>query len=168
MKGRIFASLLVWSLFIAVAGDAQKPDTTEKSVWTLQFIKVKPEEYASTIGRLDDQWMRIREEAKRQGAVLRYERISNAGLVSVDVTHEHPMVPEHKLTDPISIVLVTEYANMATYLERDKLFASIGEHLSSNTPRSMLKLQGDGEPEEHLFHGVPAEGTPQLKYLAKQ
>jgi hypothetical protein len=112
--------------------------------------------------------MRIREEAKRQGAVLSYERISNAGIVSVDVTRKHPLVPEHKLTDPISIVLVTEYASVDTYWGRDKLFASIREHLSSNTPRGMLKLQGEVEPEEHLFHDVPAEGSPQLRYLAKQ
>lgn len=44
--------------------------------------------------------MRIREEAKRQGAVLSYERISNARLLT----------PGRKLTDPISIVLMTEYA----------------------------------------------------------
>jgi hypothetical protein len=52
MKGRILAGICLCSLFFVVGGDAQKPDTTEKPVWTLQFIKVMPEQYASTIGRL--------------------------------------------------------------------------------------------------------------------
>ena len=127
MKGRIFVGLFLCSLFFVVGGDAQSPDTREKPVWTLEFIKVTPEKYLSVLGQLDDQWMSIREEAKRQGAVLSYERISNAGLVT----------PDHKLTDPITFVLTTEYASRATYLESEKLFASIREHLPSNSPAAM-------------------------------
>ena len=106
---------------------------------------------ALALSHLDDQWMRIREEAKRQGAVLSYERISNARLLT----------PGRKLTDPISIVLMTEYASGATYLEREKLFASIREHLPSSTPPGMLKLQQEDafETDEHLFLEVPAEGS---------
>ena len=160
MRARIFASLFICSLFFVVGGDAQSPDTREKPVWTLEFIKVRPEEYALALSRLDDQWMCIREEAKRQGAVLSYERISNAGLLT----------PGRKLTDPISIVLMTEYASGATYLEREKLFASIREHLPSNTPLGMLRLHPERlfETDEHLFMEVPAEDSPQFKVLAKQ
>jgi hypothetical protein len=160
MHGRIFVALFLSSLFIAVGGDAQSPDTKEKPVWTLEFIKVRPEQYALALGQLDDQWMRIREEAKRQGAVVSYERISNAGLIT----------PDHRLTDEISMVLVTEYKSMAAYMEREKLFASIREHLPSNTPPGMLKWQREdlSKTNEHLFLDVPAEGSPQLKYLAKQ
>src|SRR5215469_8297010 len=74
--------------------------------------------------RLDDQWMRTREEAKRQGEVLSYERIANAAL----------RTPDHKPTDQVSIVLLTEYKSMAAYNGREKLFASIREDLPSNTP----------------------------------
>jgi hypothetical protein len=95
--------MLLCSLFIAVGGDAQSPDTKEKPVWTLEFIKVRPEQYALALGQLDDQWVRIR-------------------------------------------------------------------HLPSNTPPGMLKWQREdlSKANEHLFLDVPAEGSPQLKYLAKQ
>jgi hypothetical protein len=57
---------------------------------------------------------------------------------------------------------------MATSMEREKLFASIREHLPSNTPPGMLKWQREdlSKTNEHLFLDVPAEGSPQLKYLA--
>lgn len=146
MKGRIFVGLFLCSLFLVVGGDAQSPDTREKRVWTLEFIKVTPEKYLSVLGQLNDQWMRIREEAKRQGAVLSYERISNSGLVT----------PDHKLTDPISIVLKTEYTSMCTYLEREELFASIREHLPSNRPPGMPELQQEDVGEtELLFEQEP-------------
>jgi hypothetical protein len=160
MHGRTSVALFLCALFIAVGGDAQSPNVTEKPVWTLEFIKVRPEQYALALGQLDDQWMRIREEAKRQGAVVSYERISNAGLIT----------PDHRLTDEISIVLVTEYKSMAAYTEREKLFASILEHLPSNTPPGMLKWQREdlSKTNEHLFLDVPAVGSPQFKYLARQ
>ena len=151
MKGRMLVGLSLSSLFFLVGGDAKSRDTREKPVWTLEFIKVRPERYGSAVSHLDDQWMRIREEAKHQRAVLSYQRISNAGLLT----------PGRKLTDPISIVLMTEYASGTTYLEREKLFASIREHLPSNTPPGMLKLQPEDhfETDEHLFLEVPAGGS---------
>ena len=161
MPGRMIATLFLCSLFIAVGGDAQGPDT-EKPVWTLEFVKVTPEMYARALDRLDDEWMRIREEAKHQGEVLSYERISDAGLIT----------PDHKQTDQVSIILLTEYKSLAAYHEREKLFASIREHLPSNRPpgtrprfeqRSRLEIG-----EEHLFLDVPTEGSPQFKLLAKQ
>ena len=154
MKRRIFAVLFLCTLFIPVGGDARGgTDVTEKPVWTLEFLKVRPEKYALALDDLDDQWMPIREEAKRQGAILSYERISNAGLVT----------PDHK----ISIVLLTEYKSMATYVEREELFASIREHLPSNTPPGMLRLQREDvfETDEHLFLEVPAEGNRQRLLL---
>ena len=153
MSGRIFAGLFLCSLFFVVGGDAQGPDTKEKPVWTLEFIKVKPEQYALALSQLVDQWMRIREEAKREGAVLSYQRISNGGLLT----------PGRKLTDPISIVLMTEYKSADAWLESKKLFASIREHLPSNTPPGMLKLQPEDhfETDEHLCLEVPAgRGRP--------
>ena|ERR1700746_2715354 len=160
MQGRIIATLFLCSLFIAVGGDAQGPDN--KSVWTLEFAQVTPETYATAIRQLDMQWMRIREEAKHQGEVLSYERIANAGV----------MTPVHKPTDQVSFVLLTEYKSMAAYNGREKLFASIREHLPSNTPpglRAPLRVLPVFEiSEEHLFLDVPAEGSPQFKLIAKQ
>src|SRR5437667_6174447 len=80
MKVRIIAALFLCSLFIVVGGDAQSPDKAGKPVWTLEFIKVQPENFAPAMQYLDDHWMRVRTEAKRQGAVLDYRRIQNAVL----------------------------------------------------------------------------------------
>ena len=56
--------------------------------------------------------MRVRAEAKRQGAVLDYHRIQNAVLE----------VPGHKVGDPSSIVLLTEYKNLDAFMESQKRF----------------------------------------------
>jgi hypothetical protein len=78
----------------------------------LEFIKVTPENFGLAMGYLDDHWVRVREEAKRQGAVLSYHRISNAGLVT----------PSHRVWDQNSIVLLTEYKNMDSFMESQKSF----------------------------------------------
>jgi hypothetical protein len=161
MTGRLFAGLIFCCLSIVVGGDAQSLDTTETPVWTLEFIKVGSEQYGQTLGDLDEQWVRLREEAKRQGVVVSYHRISDAGLVT----------PDHQPGDQTSIVLLTEYKNMTAFLERKKTFASIREHLSLNTPGG-LKLERGRNPykitDGHVFLDVPAEGDPQFKVLAKQ
>ena len=68
------ASLLLCAICFIVRGDAQSPDIEEKPIWTLEFIEVGPD-MGLTLGYLDDHWMRVRAEAKRQGAVLSYHRI---------------------------------------------------------------------------------------------
>src|SRR6266550_6417611 len=95
------ASLLLCAICFNVRGDAQSPDIAEKSVWTLEFIEVVPN--GLTLGYLDDHWMRVRVEAERQGAVLSYHRISEVLLVASG----------SKTGDPNSIVLLTEYRNLA-------------------------------------------------------
>jgi hypothetical protein len=114
MKGRIFAGLFLCSLFFVVGGDAQT-DRTEKPVWTLEFIKVKSENFGPAMGYLDDHWMRVRAEAKRQGAVLDYHRIQNAVLE----------IPGHRVGDSSSIVLLTEYKNLDAFMESQQLFDSM-------------------------------------------
>jgi hypothetical protein len=123
MKGRIFAGLFLACLLIAAGGGAQNPSGSEKPVWTMEFIKVKPGMFGQTLGYLDDNWIRAREEAKRQGAVLSYHRITEALLVT----------PGSKSGDQNSMVLLTEYKNPATYFGREKLFASIRKQLPKNT-----------------------------------
>src|SRR5260370_29319096 len=110
MKGRIFAGLFLCSLVFVVGGDVQT-DKRESPVWTLEFIKVRSENFGPAMGYLDDHWMRVRAEAKRQGAVLDYHRIQNAVLE----------IPRHKVGDPSSIVLLTEYKNLDAFMESQRL-----------------------------------------------
>jgi len=117
MKGRILAGLFVCSLFIVVGGDAQSPNIPGKPVWTLEFIKVKSENFGPAMGYLDDHWMRVRAEAKRRGAVLDYHRIQNGALE----------IPGHRVGDPTSIVLLTEYKDMDAFMESQKLFDAMRE-----------------------------------------
>ena len=160
MQGRIFAGLFLCSLFIVVGGDAQSPAVADRPVWTMEFIKVKPDNFGLTLGYLDDQWMRIREEAKRQGEILSYHRIQETVLVA----------PGIKAGDPNTIVLLTEYKNLAACSGREKLFASIREHLPSGTP-GVLRQQREDLYETvgtRMFMEVPDDGRTGLKLLAKQ
>ncbi len=77
--------------------------------------------FGFTLGYLDDNWMREREEAKRQGAVVSYYRIAEEGNGDSDR----------------SIVLLTEFKNPVAYGTREELFASIRKQrkkLPNNTP----------------------------------
>ena len=131
MRGRILAGLFLFSLFLAVGGDAQSRDAAEKPVWTLEFIQVKPEDFGLAMAFLDDSWMRVRAEAKREGAVLDYHRIQNASLET----------PGHKVGDPNSVVLLTEYKNLDAFAGSEKIFASIREHLPQNPPAMIKRPQ---------------------------
>jgi len=156
-----FASLILCALCFIVRGDAQGPDIAEKPVWTLEFIEVTPSNMGLTLGYLDDHWMRVREEAKRQGAVLSYHRISEVVLVT----------PGSKTGDPNSIVLLTEYRNLAAFSERKKLFASILEHLPRSTP-GVVPIKREGlydAVDTRVFLEQPAyANAPEFKLLAKQ
>ena len=124
MKGRIVAGLFLCALFLAVGGDAQDRDAADKPVWTLEFIQVQSGKFGLALGYLDDHWLRERAEAKKEGAVLDYHRIQNAALVT----------PSRKVGDPSSMVLMTEYKDMAAFMQSEKLFASIRERLPKSTP----------------------------------
>lgn len=161
MQGRMLAGLFLCSLFIVVGGDAQGPAVTERPVWTMEFIKVNPENSGLALGYLDDHWMRIREEAKRQGEVLNYHRIQETALLTPGVS----------AGDPNTIVLLTEYKNMAAFLGREKLFSSIRERLPVSTPGVLKQRQGDlFEPVGvRVFTEVPDErGTGDKLLPAKQ
>jgi hypothetical protein len=106
--------------------------------------------------------MRIREEAKRRGEVLSYHRIAEMVL----------MTPGAKSGEPNTIVLLTEYKNMAAFLGREKLFASIRERLPNSMPGVVRKQQEDlYEPiGARMFVEVPDDGGTGLFKLvpAKQ
>jgi hypothetical protein len=160
MKGRIFAGLFLCSLFFVVGGDARSPDKAEKPVWTLEFIKVKPENFGPAMGYLDDHWMRVRAEAKRQGAVLDYHLIQNAVLVT----------PGPNVGDPSSIVLLTEYKNLDAFMECQKLFHSMRERPRFQTG-GVIKLWAPEDLFEMLNTQVFVEESDTstgLKLLTKQ
>jgi len=162
MKGRILTGLFLCSLFIVVGGDAQNRyalDKPDQPVWTLEFIRVTRE---GAMAYLDDNWMRVRAEAKKEGAVLDYHRIQNAVLE----------LDGNKTGDRHSFVLMTEFKNMSAFLKSEKLFASIRERLPEGTP-GVLKPQG-AKPEDlyevvdsQVFFDAP-ELTGGYKLIAKK
>src|SRR5882724_307237 len=86
MQRLVFASLFLFSLFAVAGGGAQSPAESEKPVWTMEFIKVLPGKFWPTLGYLDDNWMRIREEAKHEGAVLSYHRIAEQRIPDPNIS----------------------------------------------------------------------------------
>lgn len=172
MLGRIFTSFLVCSLFFSVGGYTQNAptpqvrtiDDAEKTVWTLEFVKVKPQKLGEALGYLDDDWMRVREEAKRQGAVLTYHRI-------VEMS-KPPKPPTYKIDEVDTIVLLTEYKNPAAYFGQQTLFASIRSHLPSDEPGVIKPLQQRPEDlfesvDTRLFMDTPLDAGG-FKLLARQ
>jgi len=105
---------------------------SQKPVWTMEIIEVEPNNMGLTLGYLDDHWMRVLEEAKRQGIVLSYHRFSEA-LV---------MASGSQTSDANSIVLLTEYKNLDTFSGREKTFAWILKHLPSSTS-GLVPVNGD-------------------------
>jgi hypothetical protein len=124
MQKGIFAALFLVSLLVVAGGAAQSSSDSETPLWTMEVLRVKPGMFGSTLGYLDDSWMRVRAEAKLQGAVLSYHRIAGH---------------ESRETDR-NIVLLTEFKNSAAYDAREKLFSSIRKHWN-NTSGVIRPLQ---------------------------
>jgi hypothetical protein len=158
-----FVGMVVFSLLIMLSVNAQQlqdappaaPSNTDKPVWALEFVKVKPGMFAATMGYLDDNWIRLRAEAKRHGAVLNYNRIAG---------------DEYSNTD-WDILLMTEYKNHAAYDGREKLFDSILKRLPNKTSEVI-----QGYKKEELFQSVKTRvlqdfsenGYPQLRLLTRK
>jgi hypothetical protein len=152
MRGRIFAAIFAVSLLTVCGGGAQSPSHSEKPVWTIHFIKVKPGMFSLTLGYLDDNWMRVREEAKHQGAILNYHRIADQDGQNSDG----------------SIVLLTEYKNQTTYDKREKLFDSIQKQLPDNTSGVLRLQQADlyDTVSTRVFQDYSDMDNPRLRLLA--
>ena len=169
MKGRILAGLFVCSLFFVVGGDAQGPNPTNKPVWTLEFIKVKPENFGPAMGYLDHHWMGVRAEAKNRGAVLDYHIIQNVLIQNAVFVR-----PGENVGNLHSIVLLTEYKNMDAFMESQKVFAAMREH--TNWPPALEDLiEGLNtqvfveEPEtSSVLKLLTNETSSGFKLLAKQ
>jgi hypothetical protein len=151
MLVRVCSAFLSCCLCLAVGGDphnrSQVPsrvhavDDSEKPVWTLEFVRVKPIKVRAAMDYLDDDWMRVREEAKRRGSVLVYHRITEM---------PEPEPPTYKIRPANTIVLITEYKNDAAYFGRETLFATIRSELPKDTP-GMIRPKY--QPED-LFESV--------------
>jgi hypothetical protein len=126
MRRVIFAGLFLISLLAVPGAAPQSPSDSNKPVWTMEILRVKPGMFGSTLGYLDDNWMSVRAEAKRQGAILSYNRFAEQDSGKSDW----------------NIVLLTEFKNSATYDAREKLFAAIRQQLP-NTSAVMRVPQGD-------------------------
>jgi hypothetical protein len=158
-----FVVIALFSLLLALGTTAQQfqsppvtpPLKTDKPVWALEFINVKPGMFAATMGYLDDNWIRLRAEAKRQGAVLNYNRVAGEDSSNTDW----------------DILLMTEYKNQAAYDGREKLFDSILKRLPNNTSE-VIK----GYKKEELFQSVKSRilqdfsenGYPQVRLLTRK
>jgi hypothetical protein len=158
-----FAGVVLFSLLISLGLNAQQfqsappaaPLNADKPVWALEFVKVKPGMFAATMGYLDDNWLRLRAEAKRQGAVLNYNRV--AGVESGNSDWD--------------ILLMTEYKNRAAYDGREKLFDSLLQRLPNKTSE-VIK----GYKKEELFQSVKTRvlqdfsenGFPQVRLLTRK
>jgi hypothetical protein len=151
MQGRILACVSLVCVLVAAGGKAQRPTDNDKPVWTMEFLKVKPGKFWATMGYLDDNWMRVRQEAKHQGAVLDYRRIAEEDGAEGNQT----------------IVLLTEYKNQAAYDGREKLFTSILKKL----PAKVLFFPPDDLYEilsTRLFDDFTDDQSVHLKLLAKE
>jgi hypothetical protein len=168
-----FLGMALFSLLIALSANAQQlqlqdaphvtPSISDKPVWALEFVKVKPGTFAATMSYLDDNWIRVRAEAKRQGAVLIYNRVADERRVLIPA--------EESSNNDWDILLMTEYQNQAAYDGREKLFASILQRLPDNTAGIIQRYK-----KEDLFQSVKIRvlqdfsenGYPQLRLLTRK
>jgi hypothetical protein len=100
----------------------------------MEVLKVKPGMYGITLAYLDDNWVQVRAEAKRQGAVLSYHRFAEQNA---------------SLSDQSIVVLITEFKNQHAYDTRDMLFGSIRKRLPNN-PSGMVRPPR----QEYLYETV--------------
>jgi len=123
MRRTMLAPFVLISLLI-VGKAAQLPLDADKPIWTMEVLKVRPGMFGPALGYLDNNWMPVRAEAKRQGTVLTYFRIADQNSRETDQ----------------NILLLTEFKNSAAYSAREKLFSSIRKLLPDNTS-AVIPLQ---------------------------
>ena len=114
----ILPGFFIISLLI-VATAAQSPSDADTPMWTMEVLKVQSGMFSATLGYLDNDWMRVRAEAKRQGAVLIYYRIADQ---------------DNRKNDQ-NIMLLTEFRNAMAYDAREKPSLRYG-----NSCRTMPQL----------------------------
>jgi hypothetical protein len=159
MRTRILFTISFLTLCSVGWVDAQKSDTDEKPVWTLEVMKVRLEMLGPALNYLDEHWMPLRREAKTQGAVLSYRRFVKASL------------PLSAPSSRKSIFLMTEYKSVSAFADREPLFDSIQKQLDKLRPG----LFEEGNPEElygpidlTILTEVSDNSGTQFKLLAQE
>jgi hypothetical protein len=117
----------------------------------MEIIKVKPAQFGPALFYLDDNWMRVREKAKLQGAVLSYHRIAE----------------ESASEGERNIVLLTEFKNQVTRDTRGALFASILNQLHS--PLVLFYQHKDlyETVSTQVFEDYQLPHTPQFRLITQ-
>jgi hypothetical protein len=165
------AGVVLFPILMALGLNAQQfqsdppasPSNTDKPVWALEFVKVKPGMFVATMGYLDDNWLRLRAEAKRHGEVLTYNRVAAESPALFPANG-----PSNNDWD---ILLMTEYKNRAAYDGREKLFDGILNRLPNKTSE-VIK----GYKKEELFQSVKTRilqdfsdnAYPQVRLLTRK
>jgi hypothetical protein len=149
-----FSGLALVCLLMIPGGGAQKLSEIDKPTWEMESLKVKPGMFGFTLGYLDDNWMRLRKEAKRQGDVLSYHRF----------VEQNGSGPEP------NIILLTEYKDSSTYIMRGTLFAEIAKRLPKPS-RDVMRPSQARDLFENLgaivFVDYPETETAQPRLLSK-
>ena len=154
-RSYLYAGFAVLPLLVVMAGVAQSQIGGDKPVWTMEVIQAKPGKFGPTLGYLDENWVRVREEAKREGAVVDYHRIAEETGSKGDGT----------------IVLLTEFKNQAAYDRSDKLFASILKNLQRNPSGVVLLYQHEDLYDRvsmRIFEDYSEAYSARFRLLAKQ
>ena len=142
MRRSTLVGFFLVSLFM-VAKAAQSPLDTDRPMWAMEVLKVQPGMFGPTLDYLDNNWMRVRAEAKRQGVVLTYYRI---------VGQEN---------DP-NIMLLTEFKNATAYNAREKLLSQIRKQLPDNAS-AVIPLQ-----QSELYETVSTRGFQDYSDMGRE
>lgn len=154
MRKLRFLGFLLLSTLAVGGGSAQNSSTQQKPVWTLEYLEIRPEMFGPAMGYLDDNWMRVREEAKHGGPVLAFYRVG-----------EQPSD-----NGASSVVLMTEFKNQAAYDSRERTFDSILKRLPQN---SSGVIRGFGPDDlfqsqtARTFRDFSENTAPQFRLLSK-
>jgi hypothetical protein len=126
----------------------------KKPVWTLEYIEVKPGMFGPAMGYLDDNWMRVREEAQHNGIVLAYHRIAEQASDKNDW----------------NVVLITEFKNQAASDASEKEFDAILKRLPQDTSAVIRGFKpGDlfQSVSKRTFQDFTESADPQFRLLSK-
>lgn len=142
------------AFMLAPATVPQGARDAEAPVWTMQVLEVKPGMFGLALGKLDDTWMRVREEAKREGIVVSYNRIAER---TGDSSARH-------------ILLLTEFRNEASWRKSDKLLGEIEARLPKDTT-AVFRARPDEEiytsKSIRVFEDYSEREETRLKPLAR-
>src|SRR5215831_2341168 len=159
-----FPGFLLLSTLVVGGGTVQSPaekkfsleqyyEHQEKPVWILEYIEVKPGMFGPAMGYLDDNWMRVREEAKHDGSVLAYHRIAE------------------QASDQGSwnVVLITEFKNQAAHDASEKQFDGILKRLPKDTSEVIRGFKPDElfqSVSKRSFQDFSEGANPQFRLLS--